>query len=196
MSSKCTQNEFKKNSKCEQKEPQLSKGKDSIDKVSKVKVSQEKQTIRSFLDSHNLNTIDSRYENQLVTFFIQNNIDKSEYTDYCMYVYDYLKKNHDSVDAKLFYTVSLKEDVLTRFNNTVVKKEEKTNYWDIWPNICPVCGRHHYKNQPNGDCPLDMSQENSSETIETAKLAYDKMKAEMYKSLDLFRTKLIKGVIS
>ena len=64
---------LKKNSECEQKEPQLSKGKVSIVKDSTVKLSKEDQTIRAFLDSHNLSSIDSRYEKKLYNFFREQN---------------------------------------------------------------------------------------------------------------------------
>ena len=188
---------LKKNSECEQKEPQLSKGKVSIVKDSKVKLSKEDQTIRAFLDSHNLSSIDSRYEKKLYNFFREKNKDTADCVGYCQYVYDYLRTSHKSVDAKLFFTVSLKPDVLIRFlNNKNVKNQKRNDYWDVWPDICPVCGKNHFKNQSNGDCPLDMSIENSAETIEAAKKYYEKIQAEISTNLKSFSGKLKKGVIS
>ena len=188
---------LKKNSECEQKEPQLSKGKVIIVKDSKVKLGKEDQTIRAFLDSHNLSSIDSRYEKKLYNFFREKNKDTSDCVGYCQYVYDYLNTSHKSVDAKLFFTVSLKPDVLIRFlNNKNVKNQKRNDYWDVWPDICPVCGKNHFKNQSNGDCPLDMSKENSAETIEAAKKIYEKAQAEIIRKIDLFSRNLKKGVIS
>ncbi|MBO4640934.1 MAG: hypothetical protein J5710_14375 [Treponema sp.] len=188
---------LKKNTECEQKEPQLSKGKVSIGKDSKVKLSKEDQTIRAFLDSHNLSTIDSRYEKKLYNLFREKNKDTADCVGYCQYVYDYLHTSHKSVDAKLFFTVSLKPDVLIRFlNNKNVKNQKRSDYWDVWPDKCPVCGKNHFKNQPNGDCPLDMSKENSAETIEAAKKIYEKAQAEAIRTLDSFSRNLKKGVIS
>ena len=117
---------LKKNTECEQKEPQLSKGKVSIGKDSKVKLSKEDQTIRAFLDSHNLSTIDSRYEKKLYNLFREKNKDTADCVGYCQYVYDYLHTSHKSVDAKLLFTVSLKQDVLIRFlNNKNVKNQKE-----------------------------------------------------------------------
>jgi len=93
--------------------------------------------------------------------------------------------------------VSLKPDVLIRFqNNKNVKNQKRSDYWDVWQGKCPVCGKNHFKNQPNGDCPLDMSKEKSAETIEAAKKLYEKAQAETIRKLDLFSRNLKKGVIS
>ena len=188
---------LKKNSECEQKEPQLSKGKVSIVKDSKVKLSKDDQTIRAFLDSHNLSSIDSRYEKKLYNFFREKNKDTADCVGYCQYVYDYIHTSHKSVDAKLFFTVSLKPDVLIRFlNNKNVKNQKRNDYWDVWPGKCPVCGKNHFKNQPNGDCPLDMSKENTAETIEAARIVYLNKEKVISDSLHLFLKKNRKGVIS
>lgn len=197
MSSNCTQNELKKNSFCEQKEPQVSKGKDSKDKDSKGKLSQNKMTLRYFLDTHNLSSIDERFERKLTNFFYEKNRDISDQLSYCEYVFSYLKQNHNKVDAKLFFTVSLKSDVLARFYNSKQKENErKSTSYDIWPNECPVCGKYHFKNKPNGDCPLDMSKENSAEAIESARIAFENIQLKISESLGLFHKNLKKGEIS
>ena len=187
---------LKKNSECEQKEPQLSKGKVSIVKDSKVKLSKDDQTIRTFLDSHNLRSIDSRYEKKLFNFFREKNKDTADCVGYCQYVYDYLNTSHKSVAAKLFFTVSLQSDVLSRFYNSKSKKMEIKNISkDIWEDVCPVCNHNHYKNQPNGECPLDMSKENSVETIEAARVAFENIQMKVSESLCLFLKNHKKGEI-
>ena len=55
---------------------------------------------------------------------------------------------------------------------------------------------NHFKNQSNGICPLDMSKENTAETIEAARIVYLNKDKEISDSLYLFLKKNRKGVIS
>ncbi len=193
MSAKCAQNELEMSAKCAQNEPQVRKGKDSIDKESKGKLGQDKMTLRYFLDTHNLSSIDKRYEQKLTTFFHENNKDILDCLNYCEYVFSYLKVYHDTVDAQLFFSVSLKSDVLSRFYNSKPKEKKNTSY-DIWLKICPVCGRNHFKNQENGHCPLDMSKENSAETIKAARITFEKYEMEAFKIVHSMNKLQTKGV--
>ena len=187
MSTKRAQKELKKNSECEQKEPQLrlgkvSIGKVSIDKVRSVKDKVEKQSIRYFLDSHDLKSIDTRFEKKLSDFFKANQKDEADCIDYCEYVYEYLSNNHTTVDDRLFFYVCLKPDVLQRFYNSD-KKANKSLKTSNWPEVCPVCNAHHKSNGILRTCPLDMSKNNSPETISAAKIIFEKQKQEIADSL-------------
>lgn len=167
MIAKCSQNEFEMSAHCTQKEPQVSKGKDSIDKDSKVKESQKLMTLRYFLDTHNLSSLDERFEQKLANFFYENNQDVSECINYCEFVFSYIKLRHNNVDAKLFFTVSLKKDVLFRFSQN--KNERESIYGN---KKCPVCEKVHLKNGKADNCTLDLSKPYTEKMISQSRIDY------------------------
>lgn len=189
-SSICTQNELFLSAYCEQIEPQLSKGKIRIVKESKSKLAKTNHTIRSFLNSHNLNSIDERYEKSLSNFLTDNKKNETDCIGYCEYVYEYLNHKYKKVDAKLFFTVSLKKDVLFRFSRN------KTENVSIYGNIkCPVCEKVHLLNGKAEDCTLDLSLPYSEEMINQARTAYAnycKSNANLFSGIKLSLLKNLK----
>ena len=176
MSAKCAQNELEMSAKCAQNAPQNSIDKDSIDKESKGKLSQAKMTLRYFLDTHNLSSIDDRFERKLTHFFYEKNKDISDQLNYCEYVYKYINITHSIVDAKLFFYLCFRPDVLLRFfnsrNNT---KSTEENSLSHWPKRCPICNEYHDLTGCDDVCPLDMSKGDFSEIeLENAQKTIDK----------------------
>ena len=202
LSSDCAQKELRMNSECVQNATQISKAKPSKAKPSEAKSSEAKSSeaksseaksseanlaIRDFLTSHNLTTIDERYEHKLTNFFSKNNKDVNDCSAYCEYVYNYISSNYETVSSKLFYTLSFKDDVLTKFYQANPKITGKVvPITEKWPVICPVCNNFHNASGYSEDCALNMNDMDSAEAIENAKRFNNMTEADKIKEINSF----------
>lgn len=164
---------------------QLSEVKSILGQSSEVKVISNDE-IRSFLNSHNLTSLDSRYEIRITEFFKVNNKDESDLIQYLDYVFKYSMAYHPDatggVEPKLFYANSLQQDVLNRFY--INKSNKKSNNQTIqWPDICPICNQFHDSNGKHEICTLDLSKPNSVEDLEEAKKGLDKYQESISKMI-------------